>query len=115
LICHPNPTGSMSNHKESCINFHDRIKPTSEPFKVKSNPLSKKSKWSLEDKDITVILPSYQLKISVGINKNAILLGIKNPASKEGFTTRYLLPLKIRIYQKQINTLHTITSFQSVG
>ncbi len=38
---------------------------------------------------------------------------IKNSVLKEGFTTMYIALLKVRIHQ--INTLHTIASFQSVG
>jgi hypothetical protein len=48
-----NPTGNTGNHAEPWINFHDRIKPISKPFRFKnSSPSSKKSKRPLEDKDI---------------------------------------------------------------
>jgi hypothetical protein len=110
---HLNPTGSSGNHAEPWISLHDRIKPTSKLFKVKnSSPSSKKSKRLLEDEDIRVILPSDQLKIST---RKRFYQSIKNPASKEGFTTKYLPLLKARIHQKQINTFHNIASFQSVG
>jgi hypothetical protein len=75
-----NPTGSASNHAEPWINFHDRIKPISKPFRVKnSSPSSKKSKRPLEEKDIRSSLRSDQSKISAGINKNAILSEYQEP------------------------------------
>jgi hypothetical protein len=82
---HLNPTGSSGDHAEPWISLHDRIKPTSKLFKNKnSSPSSKKSKRLLEDKDIRVILPSDQLKISVGINKNAILSEYQKSCIKRG-------------------------------
>ena len=80
-----NPTGSVGNHAGPWINFHDRIKPISKPFRVKnSSPSSKKSKRPLEEKDIRSSLRSDQSKISAGINKNAILSEYQESCIKRG-------------------------------
>jgi hypothetical protein len=92
---HPNPTGSAGDHAEPWINFHDIIEPTTKPFKVKnSSPLSKKSKRLLDVKDIRVILPSDQLKISAGINKNAILSEYQKSCIKRGIHNKVSTILK---------------------
>jgi hypothetical protein len=80
-----NPTGSVGNHAGPWINFHDRIKPISKPFRVKnSSPSSKKSKQPLEDKDIRSSLQSDQSKISAGINENVILSEYQESCIKRG-------------------------------
>jgi hypothetical protein len=70
-----NLTGKVDGIAKPCINLHGRIKPTSKPCKIKHlSPPSKKSKWSLEGKYTSAILPTeHSLKISFGINKNSIL------------------------------------------
>jgi hypothetical protein len=68
------------------INLHDRIKPNIKPSIVKHlSPPSKKSKRSLEDEGIRILLPSeHLLKVSVGINKNSILSEYQESCNKKG-------------------------------
>ncbi len=70
-----NLTGKADAIAKPWINLHGRIKPTSKPIKIKHlSPPSKESKQSLEDKDISAILPTeHSSKISFGIDKNSII------------------------------------------
>jgi hypothetical protein len=90
------PKSHVNNHAEHWTAFHNRIKPTSKQSKYKnvSGPLSSISgESSIEGRTSetkvtsTVTLKPLQ-KVSVGINKNLILLSYKESCKLNGNTNQ---------------------------
>jgi len=90
-----NPTGKANVIAEPWINLHDSIKPTSKPSKIKKLNPSNTDGCDLAKEDISSSLTDKNSpKLSVGIDKNSILIEYQAFCSEKGITSEVSTVLK---------------------